>query len=99
MRESYDILAGSSDIWAPIDSSVRGILAQTDTFKDIVMMEAIENKDIEILKNLPEESLMKLYQQFQYKDFIQERDLLRGALLKASGSYIDTTAFQKSLLQ
>lgn len=35
MRESYDILAGSSDIWAPIDSSVRGILSQVDAFQDI----------------------------------------------------------------
>lgn len=81
LRATYSILTGQSkilDIW---DRFVRWILSWFSAFRDIDIITAMSSGDISYLKTISQNAIMKWYQTFQSKDFIQERDQIRGSIM------------------
>jgi hypothetical protein len=64
------------------DSFVREILSKFSTFSDLSLFESIKKGTTsEIWSTVSTEKLLALYQTFQDKKFIQEREMLRGVFL------------------
>ena len=77
LRATYSILTGKSNIQKTWDHIVRWILSWFSAFRDINIVTAINVGDISNMANMPQQVIMKWYQAFQSKDFVQERDHFR----------------------
>jgi len=81
LRATYSILTGQSKIFDIWDRFVRWILSWFSAFRDIDIITAMSSGDISYLKTISQNAIMKWYQAFQSKDFIQERDQIRGSIM------------------
>ena len=81
LRSVYNLLSGTSnipDIW---DDFVRSVLSWFSAFKDINIITSIHLGKASDLLGTSQDAILKWYQTFQSKDFIQERDQIRGAVI------------------
>jgi hypothetical protein len=87
LRASYGILTGKSitiDLW---DRFMRWTLSWFSAFRDISIISAMNSGDITNLVNIPQELIMKWYQTFQSKNFVQERDRFRGSIVSLANGF------------
>lgn len=87
LRASYTILTGKSFAIGIWDRFMRWILSWFTAFRDIAIISAMNSGDTVSLINVPQELIMKWYQTFQSKNFIQERDRFRGTMVSLANGF------------
>ncbi|NRH21381.1 hypothetical protein HOO68_05030 [Candidatus Gracilibacteria bacterium] len=81
LRSVYSLLTGTSDIPDIWDGFVRWVLSWFSWFQDISIMTSMSLGNMTNMLDVPQETVMKWYQTFQSKSFVQERDQIRGTMI------------------
>ncbi len=76
-----------------MEQIVRYILSWFSAFDGLRVIEILENNNIQELSKIPEKELLKWYQYFQDKKFVQERESIRTALLDRIKTWADMKDF------
>ena len=97
LRATYSILTGKSNIQKTWDHIVRWILSWFSAFRDINIVTAINVGDISNMANMPQQVIMKWYQAFQSKDFVQERDHFRWTIISLANWFTNGDKIIESL--
>ena len=87
LRASYGVLTGKSFVISTWDRFMRWILSGFSSFRDIAIVSAMSSGDTANLIHVPQELIMKWYQTFQSKNFIQERDQFRGTIVSLANGF------------
>jgi hypothetical protein len=92
VQKSIDYLKEAWGIW---DRFVRWLLSFFDGFRDIQVLESLQNIDTNKLWSIPKEYILKWYQRFQNIEFVEEREKIRTIITKTWtewDDYIDAIA-------
>jgi len=106
LEAAWNRLAGVGDSdgwWGSItewfDRVVRWILEKFGMFSEIDFAKKLQSLDGAAIMNMPQEQLLKWYQTLKSKDFVEERDLLRGAIMNMSGQLENAGAYMDVLFR
>lgn len=90
LRWVYDLLIGKSDIPDIWDRFVRWTLSWFTPFHDIQVITAMSMSQVSDMTESSKQKILKWYQTFQSKNFVQERDMMRGTIVSLKQQFTNS---------